>query len=143
MSPIAEQDYFWMNTPYPSETALAHYNAIFAKWTSCKGSEYGWTSFGDLSGNESKFIHRQIKYWVNARNNQAVTLQLQYKSQGAVYRNVPDNDRQFVVVLRHKTPNAKAFLKEVGVECGMAPNSSLNTDSQQRAAASRQMLRAG
>jgi hypothetical protein len=114
---VSEQDHFFLNEKYPSSSAVEHYNRVFSGWRACFG-EKQWSSFGDRSSGEERFIHQLTRHWVNAANNESVTLALRYTSPGLRHRASPDSDRQFVVLVRLKQPNASQTLKEMGVTCG-------------------------
>jgi hypothetical protein len=131
---VAEQDYFWMNAPYPSTTALDHYEQVFSTWRPCKSSESGWVSYGDVANGASRFLHQFTRYWITPENNRAVTVLLQYESMGTSYRQHPDNDRQFVAVLHYRVPDAAAFLADLKVTCAKAPNRTVDTDARKSSA---------
>ena len=115
---IAEQDHFWLKEAFPSSSAIDHYDRIFAKWQRCRSRDDGWDSFGDLAKGEQRYVHQRLRYWVNAANDTAVTLALVYNSKGTQSRPVPENDDQFVVLVRHMQPNASKLLSDVGAKCG-------------------------
>jgi hypothetical protein len=113
----AEQDYFWLNDAYPSSSAMDHYTRVFAKWRPCRGSENGWSSFGDHSGLTDQFVHQYVRHWLSRSGDVAVTVLLKYTSPGLGQRERPDSDRQFVVVLRHGGSKLSAELASIGVSC--------------------------
>jgi len=53
-------------------------------------------------------------------NKQAVTVLFQYTSPGTKDRPYPDNDNQFVAVLRYRSADASAFLAQTSIECPKA-----------------------
>jgi hypothetical protein len=122
---VHEQDSFWLIQKYPSSTAVEHYQRVFAGWRNCYGPEREWWSFGDHSTGEDRFIHQLLRHWLNAANDTAVTVVLRYSSSGIEDRAVPDNERQFVVVLRHRQPDAEKYLNDNEVQCEKAPNNAL------------------
>ena len=111
----ADQDYFWLKAAYPATPALDHYTNLFAKWLPCKPWKAGWWSFGDMQ--KGLFFHQFLRHWVSADNKQAVTVLFQYTSPGIENRPYPDSDNQFVAVMRHRVPDAAAYLAEIKVEC--------------------------
>ena len=111
----AEQDYFWLKALYPATPALGHYTKVFARWLPCEPQEADWRSFGDASN--GLFLHQFLRYWISGDNRQAVTLLFQYTSPGTAHRARPDNDNQWVAVLRHRVPDAATFLSGMDVEC--------------------------
>ena len=113
----SEQDHFWLKESFPSSSAVDHYERIFSKWRPCHGRESGWESFGDRSKGDERFVHQRLRYWVNAANDTAVTLALMYTSTGLTPRARPDTDRQFVVLIRLKQPDAAKLLSEMGAKC--------------------------
>jgi len=115
---VYEQDSFVLEEPYPSTSALEHYERVFAKWQSCSSKGSQWESFGDVSAPEPKFHHQLIRHWVNPSNNTAIIVALRYSSAGAQFRSAPDNPHQGVFVLRLKVKNAKSALAQTGVICG-------------------------
>jgi hypothetical protein len=114
---VSEQDHFWLNEKYPSSSALEHYRRIFSGWRHCVTRDEGWESFGDQSGGREKFVHQRLRHWVNSSNDVAVTLALTYTSNGLKHRVSPESDRQFVVLVRVKQPNASKTLAEMGAKC--------------------------
>ena len=126
---VAEQDYFFMKAPYPETPALAHYEKVFAKWMACKPWEPGWDGYGDAANGADRYIHRFTRHWVTSDNRQAVTLLFQYQSSGTAFRHRPENDSQFVAVIRHRVPDARAFFADIKVDCIKAPNSRLLPDA--------------
>ena len=114
---IIEQDHFFLSEKYPGASAVDHYRKVFSKWRLCFWDDRGWSSFGDASGRERRFIHQFVRHWVSPRNDVAVTLMLRYTSAGLEYRAVPDNERQFVVLLRRKSKNAEKALGQIGAKC--------------------------
>jgi hypothetical protein len=128
---IAEQDFFWMKVPYPSTPALDHYDRVFSKWHQCSSPDPGWVSYGDLADGANRFLHNFVRYWISPQNDMAVTVLLRYESQGIAYRERPDNDEQFVAVIRHRVANAAAFLADLKVTCPPAPNRRVNRTAQQ------------
>jgi hypothetical protein len=114
---VYEQDSFFLEVPYPSTLALAHYEHVLAHWHLCRTNGPLWDSFGDASGVEPRFHHQLVRYWVSKDNSTAVTLLLRYTSSGAQYRAAPDSSRQTVFILRHSTKDAKVFLKQFGAVC--------------------------
>src|SRR5437879_2710991 len=99
---VAEQDYFWLTEAYPSSTAMDHYGHLFEKWHRCRSRQEGWVSFGDLTTRPPRFVHQLARSWVNSSNDTAVTVSLRYQSSGEDARPAPENDHQFVFVLRPK-----------------------------------------
>lgn len=114
---IAEQDFFWLQVPYPSVVALDHYSKVFANWRQCTSPDTGWISYGDSAQGANRFIHIRSHFWVSAKDDEAVTLILRYESKGSSFRKVPDNDRQFVAVIHHRIPDAGASVADLGVLC--------------------------
>ena len=114
---VVEQDHFWLNEAYPSSSAIDHYSRVFTKWRACRSTEEGWSSFGDLANGPARFVHQLTRYWASPSNDVAVTVALRYTSSGFQHRENPDNNRQLVIVLRHKWPNASAELASMGVKC--------------------------
>lgn len=114
---VSEQDYFWLNEAYPSSSALDHYARVFAKWRPCHQREMGWSGFGDVSGGRDEYVHQRMRHWVNAADDVAITLALRYTSQGATFHRAPDNDEQYVALIRMKQPNASATFAKMGVTC--------------------------
>ena len=131
---VAEQDYFFMKAPYPETPALAHYAKVFADWVPCKPWEPEWSGYGDAANGASRYVHRFAKHWVTADNHQAVTLLFQYESPGTAFRRRPENDNQFVAVIRNRVPDAKAFFADIKIECLKAPNSTLERDARKSGA---------
>jgi hypothetical protein len=117
ITPVSEQDHYWLNEKYPASTALEHYKRVFASWRPCYGRERGWESFGDRTTDQPTYVHQLLRHWVNPANDTSVTLGLRYISSGSNYRITPDTDRQFVVLVRVKQPNASQTLVEMGVTC--------------------------
>jgi hypothetical protein len=126
----AEQDYFFIKAQFPETPALPHYAKIFADWVPCKPSSPDWDGYGDAANGANRYTHNFVRYWITADNRQAVTLLFQYYSPGTASRRRPDNDNQFVAVIRHLVPDAKAFLAELKVDCSKAPNSRLLPDAE-------------
>jgi hypothetical protein len=126
---VAEQDYFFIKAPYPQTPALAHYEKVFAKWVACKPWQHDWDGYGDAANGANRYVHHFTRHWVTTDNRQAVTLLFRYESPGTAFRNRPENDNQFVAVIRHRVPDARAFLSELKVECPKAPNSRLLPDA--------------
>lgn len=126
---VAEQDYFFMKVPYPDTAVVAHYAKVFGNWVSCKPWNDGWESYADSANGANRFIHRFTRNWVSTDNHLAVSLLLQYESSGTASRPRPDNNNQFVAVLRHRVPDAKAFFADMRVQCPKAPNSRLLPDA--------------
>ncbi len=114
---VYEQDSFVLEEAYPSTSALAHYERVFAKWVSCPARPSQWESFGDVSGVQPRFHHQLMRHWVNPGNNTAVTVALRYTSTGSHVRAAPDSTRQSVTVLRLNTKNAKSSLAQIGAAC--------------------------
>jgi hypothetical protein len=115
---VSEEDYFWVSEKYPASSAIDHYKRVFSKWRSCNGMEKNdWALFGDWSKGEGQFIHQRMLQWVNAADDTAVTVIAKYTSAGHTYRITPDDDRQFVAVLRFRQSNASQMLKEMNVTC--------------------------
>jgi hypothetical protein len=125
----AEQDYFFMKAQFPETPALSHYAKIFADWVPCKPWAPDWDGYGDAANGANRYVHHFVRYWITTDNLQAVTLLFQYQSPGTAFRRRPDNDNQFVAVIRHRVPDAKVFLAELKVECPKAPNSRLLPDA--------------
>ena len=121
---IAEQDHYSVNAEFPSTTVLDHYDKVFAKWVSCKTADSGWISYGDLSSGSGRFIHNNVKYWVSKDNKTAITVFLRYESKRDFDRLRPDNNRQFVGVLRHRVDDARGFLSAFHAKCPATPNTS-------------------
>ena len=114
----AEQDHFWLKAAYPATPALDHYTKLFANWLPCKPQEPGWRSFGD--DQSGLFFHKLSRHWVSVDNKEAVTVLFQYTSPGTKDRPYPDNDNQFVAVLRYRSADASAFLAQTSIECPKA-----------------------
>lgn len=131
---VAEQDYFWLNAVYPETPALSHYAKVFANWLQCKPWEPEWWGYGDSANGANQYLHQFTRHWITPDNRQAVTLLFQYTSAGTAYRKRPDNDRQFVALLRHRVPDATAFLADIKVECPKAPNSTVERDARKSGA---------
>jgi hypothetical protein len=116
---VSEQDYFWIKASYPDTPALAHYSKIFDGWLECKPWKPGW----DGRGEDNRYIHRFVRNWINVENNRTVTLLFQYSSPGSKHRAHPDNDRQFVAVIRDLVPNAEWHFAQIRIDCTKARNS--------------------
>lgn len=116
----AEQDHFVLDEKYPSTTAFAHYERLFAGWRPCYWSQRGWDRFGDVSGGRNEYIHQIARFWVSPKNDTSVMVTLRYTSPGSASRVEPAESRQFVVVLRHKVPNAETHLSEIEAKCEKA-----------------------
>jgi len=43
---VYEQDSFVLDQPYPSTSALEHYERVFSKWQSCSSNGKKWQTFG-------------------------------------------------------------------------------------------------
>jgi hypothetical protein len=130
MSPgTYEQDYFWIKAQYPATPALSHYEKIFAKWRKCRGKQEGWDGYGDISGTDPRYVHNFLRYWVSLKNDRAVTLLFQYQSKGVDYRKRPDDDKQFVALIQHWTPNAEKFFADIHVQCEKVPNSAMDDNT--------------
>jgi hypothetical protein len=114
---VHEQDSFWLDERFPSSSAVEHYQRIFSGWRTCYGSDRNWWSYGDRSSGEERVIHQLSRHWLNAANDTAVTVVLKYSSGGSEQRDTLDDARQFVVVLRHRQPNAEKYLAEIEVKC--------------------------
>jgi hypothetical protein len=114
---VWEQDHFWLNETYLGASAMEHYSGLFATWRVCEWSDKGWSSFGDSSQREGRFIHQFVHYWLNDRGDTAVTVALRYTSAGAEHRARPESDRQFVAVVRYKAPDAATHLAQIGALC--------------------------
>ncbi len=112
-----EQDYFWLDESYPSTSAIDHYSRLFAKWRPCQLPEKEWSAFGDASSDSPRFIHQLVRQWVSRSNDVAVTVLLRYSSPGLREHIVPDSNRQFVAVIRHRMPNAAQELAKTGAKC--------------------------
>jgi hypothetical protein len=114
---VSEQDHFSLNERFPGTSAIEHYRGLFAAWRPCTWATAGWSSFGDLSQGDKRFIHQFARHWVNRANDTAVTVVLRYTSAGAQQREVPDNERQTVVVIRVTAPDAAKQMAELGARC--------------------------
>lgn len=119
---IAEQDHYFVVEEFPSTTVFDHYNKVFAKWISCKAPHPGWISYGDLSSRSERFIHINTKFWVSKDNKTSITVFLRYESRSADDHVRPDNNRQFVGVLRHRVDDARSLLSTFNAECPTTPN---------------------
>ena len=115
---VAEQDFFSLRTQYPSTIALEHYNRVLATWRQCPGREKDWISYSDESRNTSQFVHIRSHFFATRKNDRAIAIILRYESNGAGRRAMPDDDHQFVTVVRYSVPDAAAFLSELGAVCG-------------------------
>jgi hypothetical protein len=115
---VYEEDHFRLNERFPGTSAVQHYSAIFAGWRACRGSDRGWVTFPDASGTAPQFVHQLLRFWVNAKNDEAVTLVLRYESPGLSTRDVPSSDDQFVALtrLRHIDAENQLFGK-MGLRC--------------------------
>lgn len=131
---VAEQDYFWLKASYPETPALDHYAKVFADWVSCKSWEPKWFGYGDSANGASRYLHQFSRHWIARDNRRAVSLLFQYESPGTAYRNRPDNDRQFVGLIRHRVPDAAAFFADIKVECPKAPNRTADPDARKSGA---------
>jgi hypothetical protein len=114
---VAEQDYFWVDEKYPASSALAHYRKVLSNWLECSGPSTDWSSYGDLSKDDERFVHARSAYWVSGDNDAAVVFLAKYESKGISWRNKPDNDNQFVAVVEYRVPNAREFLADLKVSC--------------------------
>jgi hypothetical protein len=114
---VGEQDYFWINEKYPGTTAMDHYSKLFSKWHLCRGWNEAWSSYVDRTGGKNTFVHQLVRHWTNPSNDMAIVVAAKYDSPGSVYRTTPDNERQYVAVMRYKVPDASKFLVELGVKC--------------------------
>ena len=126
---VGEQDYFWLETPYPATPALSHYASLFGNWIECKPWRTGWRGFGDASNGANRYVHDFSRNWITRTNDRAVTLLFKYESKGLGYRERPDNDNQFVAVISYRVPDAAAFFAKVQIDCPKAPNSRLEDDA--------------
>jgi len=131
---VAEQDYFFMRAPYPVTPALSHYEKLFANWVSCKPWEPGWEGYGDAAKGANQYVHRFTRNWIASDNRLAVTLLFEYRSPGTAFRSRPENDNQFIAVIRHRVPNASAFFADIKVQCPKAPNSTVERDARKSSA---------
>jgi len=118
---VAEEDYFWVNEKYPSTSAFDHYGRLFAKWHECVAKEKGWGSFGDVSDGQDSFIHQRVRFWVTPKNDVAVFVLLKYRSKGSARREKPDNEKQFVAVIKYTMPNANTVFAPFEVSCEPGP----------------------
>ena len=126
---VAEQDYFFMKVPYPDTSVVGHYANVFANWVPCKPWNDGWEGYADSANGAYRFIHRFTRNWLSTDNHAAVGLLLQYESPGTAFRPRPDNNNQFVAVLRHRVADANSFFADMKVQCPKAPNSRLLPDA--------------
>jgi hypothetical protein len=131
---VGEQDYFWLNAPFPETPALPHYSQIFSDWVECKPWRPGWDGYGDASNEAKRYVHRFARHWISKANDHAITLLFQYESPGLDFRQRPDNDKQFVAVIKYKVPDAGAFFSEVKIACAKAPNSTVERDARKSGA---------
>lgn len=113
---FSEQDYFWIKASYPDTPALAHYSKLFDGWLECTSWAAGWD--GILRGD--RYLHRFMRHWANVENTLAITLLFQYSSPGFKPRAQPDNDRQFVAVIREYAQNAEWHFGEMRIDCTKA-----------------------
>jgi hypothetical protein len=116
---VVEEDYFWVTEKYPASSTLDYYGHVLAKWRKCTGPEKEWNSFGDLANSEPQFIHQRARYWVSAKNDAAIIVMIKYHSKGSAWRDKPDNDKQFVAVVKYTQPEARKMLDSLKVSCNV------------------------
>ena len=126
---VGEQDYFWLTVPFPETPALPHYSRIFSDWVECKPWRLGWDGYGDASNEQKRYVHRFARHWISRENDRAVTLLFRYESAGLEFRQRPDNDKQFVAIIKYTVPDAAAYFSEVKIDCAKAPNNTVERDA--------------
>jgi hypothetical protein len=131
---VGEEDYFWLKAPFPETPALPHYSKVFSDWVECKSWTAGWDGHGDASNEAKRYVHRFARHWISKENDRAITLLFQYESAGLDFRQRPDNDKQFVAVIRYKVPDAAAYFSEVKIDCTKAPNNTVERDARKSGA---------
>ena len=115
---VREQVAFWIQEGFPSTSAVQHYERVFAGWTPCqKDGDTDWYSFPDARDGHQTFVHELARFWVSPNNGTAISLFLRYESQREPSGGKPDNSRQVVYLVQHRSTNARKQLSEVGVTC--------------------------
>jgi hypothetical protein len=122
-SGVAEEDHFLLTEKYPGSAAADHYSRILSSWRPCTAKQTQWTSFGDINDGKEQTVHELSRHWVNKANDTSVTLLLKYTSAGIKRGAVPDNDMQYVVVVRKKLKGASKEFSDLGLTCQKAHKS--------------------
>lgn len=120
---LEEEDHFVLKETYPASSAVDHYSRILQSWRPCTSPRSQWSVFGDVSGGKEQTIYELSRHWVNATDDTALILVLKYTSAGIKKRphsntnTNPDNDQQYVVLIRYKGKNASRQFSEMGLTC--------------------------
>ena len=110
------QDYFWIETPFPSTPALPHYEQVFAKWSTCLPLR-GWHVVGESPQRQDHYLHKFQRHWISPDNQTAVTLLFQYWSPGQTVKILPRNDNQMVSLIKTPVSDARLHFEALGLKC--------------------------
>ena len=116
-----EQDHFSIRHAFPSTAVIDHYRGYFSRFVECRGRGSAWEAGPDGSTRPPKFIHQLVKIWVTEGNREVITLSIRYTSQGADWKDRPDDDLQNVVLIYEKVFDARQAARVKGASCDDTP----------------------
>jgi hypothetical protein len=114
---VAEQDYFRYRAKYPSTEAVEYYAALLKGWTLCQPKDKGWIGYGDQSNGANRYMHTYSRFFLSPKGDEAVLVFLRYQSPGVAYRPAPEDDDQFVGVIRYRPKDMHEFLRMQSESC--------------------------
>ena len=116
-----EQDHFSIRHAFPSTAVIDHYRGYFSRFLECRGRGSAWETGPDGSTRPPRFIHQLVKIWVTEDNREVISLSIRYTSEGADWKERPDNDLQNVVLIYERVTNAMQAARDKGASCDDAP----------------------